>query len=573
MIFDSYDLPDRQLLQADLCIVGAGAAGIAMALELAGTGIEVLLLESGGRREEIDTQALYAGTVSDSRMHSPPDTYRQRRFGGTTTIWGGRCMPFDAVDFEARDYVPNSGWPISRESLAPYYPKANQICEAGAYAYSVEEAFQKPTRPIIEGFESTHFSTNTLERFSCPTDFGRRYAHKLEAANNIRVMLHANVTGLHLNAAGRAVESLTIRNLRNKHFTVRASQYVLASGGLEVARLLLANRDIHKDGIGNQHDVVGRYYMCHIAGTIGAIKIDRPVSSVWHGYEISNDGIYCRRRFALRETTQRTHKLANFVARLHHPRITDPDHRNGVLSMLFMAQLFIPYEYRIRLIGSGPASMATWLKHLRNIVLDSFNSTQFAWHMLRHRKFAERKFPSVIIKPKTNMFSLDFHAEQQPNRLSRIHLTSENDALGMPSLNIDWRYTTGDVDTVSRSIGLLSDDFRLSRIGTFDYDRNAVEIEMTRYGAYGGHHIGTARMGSDPRYSAVNSNCQIHDVGNLFIAGSAIFPTSSQANPTLTIVALAIRLSNHLKALMARPQMDCAAANTKRREPSADGVQ
>jgi len=553
MIIDSYELPDGDALQADVCIIGAGAAGIAMALEFAGTGIEVLLLEAGGRGEESDTQALYAGSVAEARLHSPPDRYRQRRFGGTTTIWGGRCMPFDAIDFESRDYVPHSGWPLAREALLPYYARANRLCEAGEFSYTADEAFHRPTRPIIEGFASAHFTADTLERFSCPTDFAARYGHKLEAAANVRTVLHANVTGVRLNAAGRSVDHLTVRNLRGKSFTVRAAHYVLATGGLEAARLLLASRDVQQQGIGNQHDLVGRYYMCHLAGTIGAIKIERPASSVWHGYEISDEGIYCRRRFALREATQRSFKLGNFVARLHHPRISDPSHRNGVLSLLFLAQLFIPYEYRMRLAGAGSTRLTEWLQHLRNVALGSTDAAGFAWHLLRDRKLAERKFPTIIIHSKANLYSLDFHAEQQPNPLSRVSLSAETDALGMPRIHIDWRYTRGDVDTVSRSVALLADDFRQQRIGTFDYDPAGVESEMTRYGAFGGHHIGTARMGREPRSSVVNADCRIHEVGNLFIASSATFPTSSQANPTLTLIAFALRLSAHLKSLLQRP--------------------
>lgn len=550
MIIDSYELPDGQTLLADVCIVGAGAAGIAMALEFAGTGTEVLLLEAGGRGEESETQALYAGSVADARLHSPPDRYRQRRFGGTTPIWGGRCMPFDAIDFEARDYVPYSGWPLARDALLPYYDHANRLCEAGEFAYTAAEAFRRPTREIIEGFASGHFTADTLERFSCPTDFGARYGHKLEAASNVRTVLHANVTALRLNAAGRSVDHLNVKNLRGGNFTVRAKQFVLATGGLEVARLLLASRDVQPEGIGNQHDVLGRYYMCHLAGTIGAIKIDRPPSSVWHGYEISDEGIYCRRRFALREPTQRSLGLGNFVARLHHPRISNPDHRNAVLSLLFLAQLIIPYEYRMRLAGAGSTRLGEWFKHVRNVALGSTDAVGFAWHMLRDRKLAERKFPTIIIHSKANLYSLDFHAEQQPNPASRVSLGAETDALGMPRIRVDWRYTPGDVDTVSRSVALLADDFRQQRIGTFDYDPDSVETEMTRYGAFGGHHIGTARMGTDPRSSVVNADCRIHDVGNLFIASSATFPTSSQANPTLTLVAFALRLSAHLKTLL-----------------------
>jgi choline dehydrogenase-like flavoprotein len=548
MIFDTSDLASGDSLQSDICIIGAGAAGITMALELLDSGLDVLVLESGGLREKPETQALYAGSVVDAQLHSPPDKYRQRRFGGTTTIWGGRCMPFDEIDFAARDFIPHSGWPLARSALLPFYPKANRLCEAGEMAYTMAEAFSTPQRPMIDGFNSANFTTDTLERFSCPTDFGARYGHKLRAAKNIRVLLHANVTELLLNAAGSHVDSATVKTLTGKTFAVRAKQFVLATGGLEVVRLLLASRSVHSRGIGNEHDVVGRYYMCHLAGTIGAIKFNTPLSSVWHGYDISDEGIYCRRRIALKPDVQRAQGIGNFIARLHHPRITEPAHRNAILSLLFLAKFVIPYEYGKRLHGDESASLSTWLKHIRNVVTGPFDAFAFAWHMLRDRRLAERKFPSIIIRSKANLYSLDFHAEQEPNPLSRLTLSNDIDALGMPRLNIDWRYTQGDVATVSKAIALLAADINASGLGHFDYDPAAVEFEMIRYGAYGGHHIGTTRMGTDPRSSVVDTDCRVHGVGNLFIASAATFPTSSQANPTLTIVALALRLAEHLKA-------------------------
>ena len=174
MIQDVTDFSEDQLLQTDLCIIGAGPAGISLALELIGSGIDVLLLESGGLQAESDSQALYSGSVADERLHSPPDKYRQRRFGGSSTIWGGRCMPFDAIDFEPRDYVPHSGWPFGIEELLPFYPAANALCEAGPFAYTAEEAFDRPLRPMVAGLSDRNFTTNTLERFSCPTDFADR---------------------------------------------------------------------------------------------------------------------------------------------------------------------------------------------------------------------------------------------------------------------------------------------------------------------------------------------------------------------------------------------------------------
>jgi choline dehydrogenase-like flavoprotein len=546
MIQDAIGL-SGDVLSSDVCIIGAGAAGITIALELEGGPSDVLVLESGGLRAEQATQDLYMGSVTDARLHSPPDRYRQRRFGGTTTIWGGRCMPLDAIDFEERGYMPHSGWPIARDAVLPFYPKANRLCEAGEFEYAAGAAFDPPPRPMIEGFASAHFSTDTLERFSCPTDFGARYGARLRAAPNIRVVLHANVTALHLDVTASYLESATVRTLTGKTFRVRARHFVLATGGLEVARLLLASRDVRTSGIGNEHDVVGRYYMCHLAGTVGALSIKGPLGGVWNGYDVSDEGIYCRRRIALTAAAQRQHRIGNFIARLHHPRITDPEHRNAILSLLYLGKFLIPYEYGKRLHGDERASFATWLQHLRNVAAGPFDAAGFAWHMLKDRKFADRKFPSIIIKPRVNLYSLDFHAEQQPNPSSRVSLGEPVDAFGMPTLSIDWRYTAADVTTVSSALALLAADFQHGGIGSLSYDPAALESEMTRYGAYGGHHIGTARMGADPRTSVVDADCRVHSVPNLFVAGSAVFPTSSQANPTLTIVALALRLAATLQ--------------------------
>lgn len=550
MFFDALDIESGHgdALTADICIVGAGAAGITMALQLIGSGHDVLLLEAGGRRDEAATQALYAGQVRDETLHPPPDRYRVRRFGGSTTLWGGRCIPFDPIDFERRDYVPDSGWPIAFDDVLAYYPQANALCEAGRYAYSVSEAFTRPPPPLIAGFRSRDFDTDALERFSRPTDFGARYAPRLQAARNVRVLLHANVTTLDVADDGSQVRSVQVRTLTGKRMQVRARCFVLAAGGLEVARLLLASRDVHPGGIGNGHDVVGRYYMCHLAGTTGTLVASGPVSAVNHGYQRDADGVYCRRRFALSADSQRRLGIGNFITRLHHPRITDPAHRCGPLSLLYLARPFIPYEYAKRLHGDGTLDARTWWTHMRNLATDLPGTAAFGWHLFTRRKLAARKFPSIIVHPKANRFSLDFHAEQQPNRESRVTLTSARDALGMPQLLVDWRHAPGDVHTVRTALAVLARDLHESGAGRLDYDSEAVEAEMLRDGAYGGHHIGTARMGTDPRRSVVDSDGRVHGMDNLYVAGAAVFPTSSQANPTLTIVALALRLADHLQA-------------------------
>lgn len=553
MLIDALELAADTQLRAQACIVGSGAAGISLALRLMERGIDVIVLESGGARHEKRTQHLYDGAVEDERLHPPADRYRERRFGGSTATWGGRCVPFDPIDFEARDYIAGSGWPIDYDTVARYYDEASQLCEAGPARFRAGDAFAAGSAAPIEGFAATRFTDDTLERFSCPTDFGRRYRDRLAASAQARVILHANVTELRLDRDGSRVVAVRACTFAGRRLEITADLVVLAAGGLETARLLLASNAQQPAGLGNAHDLVGRYYMCHLAGSIGNLTL-RPGIKVAHGYQRSSEGVYCRRRFALRAETQRALQCGNFIARLHHPRIADPAHGSAVLSLLFLARPLIPYEYAKRL-HDGNSDWHDWLRHGYNVLRDPSAAFVFAWQMLKGRKLAARKFPSIIVTPREPRFSLDFHAEQAPNPDSRVRLGSGRDETGMPQLVIDWRYTRSDVETVQRSLTAFAADIRDSAVGSFDYRPEQVEHEMLRFGAYGGHHIGTARMGATARTGVVDTDLRVHGIGNLFVASAAVFPTSSQANPTLTIVALALRLGDHLQRRLASAQV------------------
>jgi choline dehydrogenase-like flavoprotein len=550
MIVDADTIEMNACLWADVCVVGGGAAGISLALALSGQGLRIVLLESGRLREHAPTQALYAGEVADERLHSPPDKYRQRRMGGSTATWGGRCVPFDAFDFDTRSQVPESGWPLSLEDLLPFYPQANALAEAGRFSYDADEALPGAP-PMIRGFDSPLVRTNSLERFSCPTDFGRRYARRLRLATDVKVLLGANCTAVRLAAGGQAVDELQVKTLAGRQFRIAVRAAVLATGGLETARLLLASRDVVPAGIGNEHDVVGRYYMCHIAGNVGKLTLNGETRDVRHGYEITPEGIYCRRRLAVVGSEQQRRGLANAVARLHFPRITDPAHRNGVLSGLFLSRRLISYEYGKRLNDGTPATAALYARHLFNVLADPVDTSAFLAHWVLRRTLAQRKFPSVILRNRTNRFSLEVHGEQTPRPDSRVTLTGKTDALGMPQLRIDWRYSPQDIESIRRTLDLMAQEFECSGTGRLEYDQHTLEEDLMRFGAYGGHHIGTARMGTDVRKSVVDADCRVHSVGNLYVAGSAVFPTSSQANPTLTLIALSLRLGRHLSQRLA----------------------
>lgn len=545
MIESANELPRGTTLFPDVCVVGAGAAGIPLALSLSGQGLSVLLLEAGERTQDAKAQAHYEGEVADERMHSPVHRYRLRGLGGSTSLWGGRCMPYDPIDFEERAWVPNSGWPISHDGLLPYYSQANAWAEAGRFAYDARTALPSAP-PMFAGFDSDIVRTHGLERFSCPTDFGKRYRKRLEVARDVRVLHGAHCTGIRLDAAGGSVRFLEVATLAGNRFQVAARSVVLASGGLETARLLLHSSDVAPQGIGNSHDVVGRYYQCHIAGNVGTLVVHGHVNNVRHGYEVAPDGVYCRRRMTIDPVQQRRHGLLNAVARLHFPKITDPAHRSGVLSGLVLAKNLISYEYGKRLRDTQPMGSEVLARHILNVMRDPLDTTAFLAHWVRKRTLAHRKFPSVILRNRTNRFSLEVQSEQQPLASSRVHLTDQVDALGMRRLRVDWRYCLADIESVARTLDLISAELARTGVGRFDYQPERLEEDLMRYGAYGGHHIGTARMGTDPRTSVVDADCKVHSVDNLYVAGSAVFPTSSQANPTLTIVALSLRLADRL---------------------------
>jgi len=343
---------------------------------------------------------------------------------------------------------------------------------------------------------------------------------------------------------------------RHRRIEVRARQVVLALGGLETPRLLLASQDQEPRGVGNAQDLVGRFYMCHLAASVGLLQLAVPPAQVRHGYEVSPEGVYCRRRLTLAPAEQRRLGLLNAVARLHLPPIADPAHGVGALSALYLARPFISYEYGRRLrdeVALSPrARVARTLGHLANLVVDAPATAAFLLHWLRRRTWAPRKFPSVILPNRQGRFSLELQAEQVPHPDSRVTLAraaegaQARDALGQRRLRIAWRYQPQDIDSVARSLAVIAAELHAQGVGHLRWDASTLEADLLRHGAYGGHRLGTTRMGKDPRCSVVDPQCRVHGVDNLFIASSAVFPTAGQANPTLTVLALALRLADHL---------------------------
>jgi hypothetical protein len=342
---------------------------------------------------------------------------------------------------------------------------------------------------------------------------------------------------------------------RPSRFAIRARFTVLAAGGLETARLLLAARAAREAPLAIESDWLGRGYMGHLNGTAGEIRFARPPEQINYGYERTPDGIYCRRRFWITPAVQRELGLLNVMFRLHHPPINDPAHGEPVLSAMYLVKDLVLYEYS-RKMREG-RSLRHLLGHVRNVATHPLALARFGVDWVDRRWLRSRQLPSVALYSPTGCYSVEFHAEQAPDPGSRVTLGAATDRFGMPELVIDWRASALDVTSVQRAYGVLQRAFAATDAGELRLDGGAVATVIRRDGAVGGHHLGTARMADRAERGVVDSQCRLFGVHNAFVASGAALPTSSQANPTMTIVALAIRLADHLKRLArAAPALD-----------------
>ncbi|WP_340318125.1 FAD-dependent oxidoreductase [Rhizorhabdus argentea] len=400
MLIDARSVAPGAVLECDICVIGAGAAGLSLAIELAGSALSVVVLEAGGEKPDAASQAFYEGELI-SPAHATPDMYRHRRLGGSTTVWGGRCVPFDPIDFEARAWVPLSGWPFGRETLEPFYRRAQTVLDAGACDYAAISAL--PGGTLIEGFSDPHVLTESVERFSLPTDVWKSNRHRLKKAGNIRVLFNANCIGLLPQADGCVIERAEVADPEGRRFSVKASDLVVASGGIETYRILAASAP-ERGGLSNHSDMLGRTYMCHLEMATGTIRITPPTRNVCYGFERTPDGVYARRRFTLTAERQRECRIMNTMVRLHHASVVDPAHGDPILSLMYLAKHTVIPEYRRKLsmVEHDVASALKhdgrfWASHVRNILRGAPATAAFLTKWIRHRILAHRKLPYVAL--------------------------------------------------------------------------------------------------------------------------------------------------------------------------------
>ncbi|MFG6096345.1 GMC family oxidoreductase [Leptothoe sp. ISB3NOV94-8A] len=524
MIFDFQDFPSGSNIDCDICIVGAGAAGIALALELAKTSLDIVLLESGGRFSESDTQALYDSEII-GLTHLGIHQGRHRILGGSTVRWSGQSLPLEPIDFERRGWVPFSGWPLSRQELDPFYRQAEAVMHLGNYEYG-QDAWQRlglnPPK-----FEPDKIGT-LVSKYTYKSNFFETYRQKLQQSPGLRVLQHANAVQLVTNPIGTKIEEVQIRTLTGKTGTVRAATTIVCCGGIESARLLLVSNQVCPTGLGNQHDLVGRFFQDHVDCYSAEIVTKKPRQLQrlysWH----RRRDAYYYPKIPLAEAVQREKQVLNVIGDLFF----QPSQDDGLRVLL-------------GLLGKEPSLETARRSQLKSLLRDlpylAFNAYQYG--VLRHNPVYTR---SRIL--------LRCHSEQSPDPTSRITLSAEKDALGIPKAQLDWQLTDNCRESIYEFTKTVAGEFLrlgLGEVKVFDWVSKAEEQWTENiWDTY--HHMGTTRMADNPTMGVVDRNCQVHGVEGLYVVSSSVFPTSGSSNPTLTILALAIRLADRLKSLQSR---------------------
>ena len=531
--------------QISICIVGSGAAGLTMAAELANAGLSVVVLEAGGQTDAGSPVADYRGLASPP--HADPSEYRRFSLGGTTALWGGRCVPFDPIDFERRDYVSDSGWPIGYDEVATYYPRAMAHCDAGAFDFSVAGSLPGSPATIAGLVANDVLLSDRIERYSLPTHFGVKYRELLTKSKDVHVLLGARCVRVLPVAGSERIGALEVVTPDLKRYLLNAQTYVLAVGGIEVPRLLLAS-GVDAGGVapGNQGGHLGRYYTCHFENLCG--KVVPNGTPVVFDFERTSEGVYCRRKFQLSAASQREHALPNVAFRLHFPSYADARHGSSVMSAIYLAKSALVSEYQ-NILGQYAADdeVTAASAHLKNVVLGVPALLRFGRQWLLERQLAQRKLPYTLVANADGSYPIEFNCEQTPLASSRITLLAERDRHGVPRPAVDWQLCPSDLDAMVRALTLFKTTVEATTPCQVEFDAQALRARLDRSLPVGGHHLGAARMSASPATGVVDSDCAVYGARNLFVASSAVFPTSSHANPTLTIVALAVRLADHLR--------------------------
>lgn len=528
MLIDARTLPTGTVGRADICVIGSGAAGITLAMELLDSGRRVLLVESGGQQIDAATTDLYAGESVGRPIRSLTqeiglDAIRLRFFGGTTNHWAGACRPLQPVDFEPRAGFAVSGWPIDHAELLPYWARAAdyvRITDAEFDPLVWSQRTDLPPPVLDTAMIETIIFQNTA-----PTRFGELYGADLVASESVEVWQWANLVNLATDD-GRHITHADLRTLDGTALRVEADAFVLACGGIENARLLLASTDADPAGIGNETDQVGRHFCEHF--------------QIYAGFGLLGVAPEEMRAFDGTQVTITEGRHAGFVHGVKHAWSLTDDHVRSTATTGMEVQL---------VVGAHP---------------------EIGWKQSTGADAAQ--IGALLDRgghPAESAIYLQVLAEQPCNPDSRVTLADARDGLGMRRVRLDWQYGPDDRRRILDNLRAIAEEVGATGLGRLQITPGGVAVGLegairgeflTAYESrpdeideadfpigVGFHHLCTTRMSADPAEGVVDADCRVHAVDNLWIAGSSVFGTAGVATPTYSIVALAIRLADHLR--------------------------
>jgi hypothetical protein len=545
MIYETLDgLTD---VSYDVCIVGAGPVGISLAVELNRLGLSVLLLESGRKAGDAYIQELSYAEIISSRTHDDMSIAVSRQLGGTSNLWGGFCLRFDPIDFTPRPGLVDAYWPITYEELLPYYDQACWHTRSGAPVYEL------PIPSVTTG--DAAFSFHTLAR--SVNEQKSQVIHRKALSGNagIDVCLCTTVVGLNFEENGLVKSLEIVRPDGSQRRSLRVRNLVIAAGGLESTRLLLATQREAPNRFGGVDGPLGRYYMGHVVGDIADIVFFNAALDGAFDYFVDSHGSYVRRRFVPSQETQLREKILNIALWPIVPPVADARHGSAILSMVYLALAFPPLG---RLIVAEvirklhiPPKPVDLTDHVLNVIKGLPRAIAFSSEFLWRRYMTRSRIPGFFVRNNSFRYRLAYHSEQTPQPDSRVTLSREVDRTGLAKIRVDLRFHHSDAWSVVRTHELFSDWLTRTGFGRLEWHAPAEQRvnAVLAQAKHGTHQIGTIRMGANRNEGVIDRDLRTFDSTNLFVVSTAVLPTSSQANPTLTAIALAMRLAHSWRTL------------------------
>ena len=544
MFADGRTVPAGEAVRTHVCVVGAGPAGITVAKRLADAGVEVVLIERGagagtGKREDL-------GNSVNVGIPYVVDKARGTGFGGALNKWltqtplgdgFGRLREYAADDFLERSWIPDSGWPFAKDHLAPYYRRARRWFDVDWPSEDPYEDWdaQLAVTPICASEKEPIRSH--VYAFAEPGFLASDCRRALDSSEKVLALTHSTAISLVTDPGGSSISAVEVATDSGR-FRVVSSLVVLAAGALENARLLLVSRDVHEKGVGNPNDVVGRYFMEHPRFTSGFVvpsDLLRSDESIWDIH--MRDGVPVQRKFRFSPEFCARASLPNSIFFFRRKAWT-PDFEAAQRAVrdyraITAAREFVTYLPNRRL-PSRP------LRRVRDLAV--------APHAIVRAAKQHKDHPTMEREGRTtsDLLTIEVMAEQVPNPASRIRLHRRRDRFGVPKAAVEWRLSDFDLGAAARAQTIFEGILVGKGLGEVYSLLREDEIPPHIHSA--DHHMGTTRMHRDPRRGVVDVNCAVHGVANLYIGGPSVFPTGGEANPTLTIVAMSLRLSDHIIA-------------------------